>query len=176
MNWTDGPATWKQLRYLSQHGYKPDRVLTKAEASELIRKFGGDPDTLAIVAAIEPPRPAQPETAHQLRVAAEKAKRAVADSRASEIGMREQDYALALSRRRDFWVHSCSEMGKVSIVSVQAQELYQKHGCRFVAPSPKQAQHILEALDSAMPSWDKDHPELFFETLQINFPELVRRR
>src|SRR6059058_3370603 len=105
MNWTDGPATWKQLRYLSQHGYKPDHALTKAEACELIRKFGGDPDTLAMVAAIEPPRPAQPETAHQLRVAVEKAKRAVAESRASELGTREQEYTLAVSKRQEFWVH-----------------------------------------------------------------------
>jgi hypothetical protein len=36
-------------------------------------------------------------------------------------------------------------------------------------------QHILDALDSAAPFWDKEHPELFYQTLQLNFPELVRR-
>jgi hypothetical protein len=34
---------------------------------------------------------------------------------------------------------------------------------------------VLDALDGAMPLWDKEHPELFYQTLEINFPELVRR-
>jgi hypothetical protein len=36
-------------------------------------------------------------------------------------------------------------------------------------------QVVLEALDAAMPLWDRDHPELFYQALELNFPQLVRR-
>ena len=54
-------------------------------------------------------------------------------------------------------------------------ELYQKHGCRFAVPSRQQVQDVLDALDAAMPVWEKEHPELFYQTLELNFPELLRR-
>ena len=41
MEWTDEPATWKQLKYLRQLGCKLDHPLTKIEASDLIGKLGG---------------------------------------------------------------------------------------------------------------------------------------
>jgi len=37
-----------------------------------------------------------------------------------------------------------------------------------------QVQSILEALDSALPAWDRDSPEMFYRTLELNFPELLR--
>ena len=54
-------------------------------------------------------------------------------------------------------------------------EFYRKYGCRFCAPSSQQVHHVLNALDSAISSWEKEHPELFYQTLELNFPELVRR-
>ncbi len=59
--------------------------------------------------------------------------------------------------------------------SQQMIDLYRMHGCRFCEPSPKQVQDVVEALDSALPQWETVHPELFYQTLELNFPELVRR-
>jgi len=48
----------------------------------------------------------------------------------------------------------------------------QRGGLRQVAPD--QAQVILDALDAAMGSWDTDYPQLFYQALELNFPELRR--
>jgi hypothetical protein len=32
----------------------------------------------------------------------------------------------------------------------------------------------LDALDAAMGSWDRDYPQLFYQALELNFPELRR--
>jgi hypothetical protein len=176
MNWTDGPATWKQLRYLSHHGFKPDHALTKMEASELIRKFGGDPESFVTTATESvPTKNVLQVTAHQLRSAVETAKQALAVPGASASDKLHHELALAIGRRQEFWIDTCREARKTFMAVLQANELYAKHGCRFVAPLPKHVQHILDALDSAAPFWDKEHPELFYQTLQLNFPELVRR-
>jgi hypothetical protein len=37
-----------------------------------------------------------------------------------------------------------------------------------------QVQHILDALDAALPNWEREHPDLFYKTLELNFPELLR--
>jgi hypothetical protein len=63
----------------------------------------------------------------------------------------------------------------MQIASVQIFELYQNHGCRFFSPNREQVQEILDALDVALPLWDKDHPELFYQTLELNFPTLAKR-
>jgi hypothetical protein len=55
-------------------------------------------------------------------------------------------------------------------------EFYRKFGCAFEAPSHRQVEEILSALDSAIPLWDRDHPELFYRTLELNHPELIKRR
>ena len=39
----------------------------------------------------------------------------------------------------------------------------------------EQVQEVLDALDSALPVWDREHPELFYQTLELNFPQLVKR-
>ena len=80
----------------------------------------------------------------------------------------------AIAERQEFWVDSCRGVSKSQAASMQVQELYQKFGCRFIPPTHNDVQYILDALDSAMPLWDRDHPELFFQTLQLNFPQLLR--
>ncbi len=172
MNWTDGPATWKQLRFLSNHGYKPEHVLTKAEASDLIRKFGGNPESYGAVAE----GPTQPhETADHLRVTVESTRQVIVDSGRQQVEESKEALASAVVKRQEFWLDTCRSTAKMVVNSRQVQELYQKHGCRFVEPTRKQVQYILEALDSVAPHWDRDHPELFYQTLELNFPELVRR-
>ena len=59
-------------------------------------------------------------------------------------------------------------------MSEEVHVLYIEHGCRFVPATPQQIQEILNALDGAMALWDMEHPEIFFRTLELNFPELRR--
>ena len=177
MNWTDGPATWKQIRYLSHFGYKPDHALTKSEAIDLIRKFGGQPETLETVPARpEAPRPAQQPTAYELRLVAQKTNQALTEAGRLAPDRLHQEAAAALKRRQEFWIETCHDPANTRNPSAQAHALYQKFGCTFVAPTPKQVQSVLDALDSAMPFWDRDHPEVFYRTLELNFPELLRCR
>ena len=79
------------------------------------------------------------------------------------------------AERQEFWVNTCREVIHMLSASPTVLELYQKHGCRFTAPGRQQVQDILDALDLAMPNWEKEHPELFYQTLELNYPELVRR-
>jgi hypothetical protein len=173
MDWVDAPPTWKQLKYLRQLGYTPDHRLTKTEAAELIVKLGGKPENGAPV--VQPSQPSLSEEAHQLRTAVETAKQSLegfgmADER------RRQAFAKAMARRQEFWVDTCREVNEMHSRSRPLVELYRKHGCLYHTPTPRQVQDILDALDSAMPAWEKEHTELFFETLGLNFPELVRHR
>ena len=71
MDWTDGPATWKQIRYLSHFGYKPDHALTKSEAIDLIRRFGGQPEHALTTVQTETPPRVQQVAAYDLRVTAQ---------------------------------------------------------------------------------------------------------
>lgn len=182
MDWENEPATWKQLRYLRQSGYKPDRHLTKAAAAELINGLGGQ------VAAPPPvpqaPRPVpmavvQPlpkQDAHLLRTAVEKAGRAVSEARRETLQTAEQNLALAISKRQMFWIDTCRDPTRMQAACGQVLEFYRKYGCRFDEPTHREVQEVLSALDSAMPSWDRDHPGVFYQTLELNFPQLVRRR
>jgi hypothetical protein len=80
------------------------------------------------------------------------------------------------AKRQEFWLDTCCGVAHLQIACAQIQELYRKHGCRFAAPTPQQVRGILDALDGAMPQWEKEHPELFYQTLELSFPELVIRR
>src|SRR5258705_10883122 len=74
MDWSDEPATWKQVKFLKEHGCTPDRRLTKMEATELIRTFGGSPEP--VTAAAQPAaEQLAPPAAYQLRAKADKARR-----------------------------------------------------------------------------------------------------
>ena len=97
-----------------------------------------------------------------------------ADELASESGMTGVDRAHTESARLEFWEDTCREVTEMHIASKQVIDLYRDYGCRFCAPSHSQVQNVLDALDSAAPQWEKQHPELFYQTLELNFPELVR--
>ena len=85
------------------------------------------------------------------------------------------DPRLTPEERQEFWIDTCREVTQMHIVSQVVLEHYQKHGCRFAVPTRQQVQDVLDALDAAMPKWEKEYPELFYQTLELNFPELVRR-
>ena len=175
MDWQNEPATWKQLKYLRQSGYKPDRHLTKAAATELINSLGGQ---------IAPPPP-MPQAivqlpskhdAHLLRTAVERAALAVSEARRDSLLSAQQELALAISKRQMFWIDTCRDPTRMQAACGQVLDFYRKYGCRFEAPSNREVQEVLSALDSAMPLWDRDHPEVFYQTLELNFPQLARRR
>ena len=83
--------------------------------------------------------------------------------------------ATALIEREDFWSDTCREIPQMQHATPEAVELYRKFGCRFCTPGRQQVQYVLNALDSAIPGWEKEHPELFYQTLELNYPESVRR-
>jgi len=79
-------------------------------------------------------------------------------------------------KRLEFWTDTCREVTEMRIRTPQVLELYQKQGCCFLAPTHDQVRVVLNALDAAMKGWEEQHPELFYQALELNFPELVRRR
>ncbi len=153
------PATENQLRRLSRLGYAPDHPLTQGDAEHLIEHFEQRPE--------QPGGSAQAmfHEAHDLRLAVEAARQSNA-----------QDLAAAIARRQQFWMDTCREPSNMHSRSAQILELYMKHGCRFLTPTTEEAQEILDALDAAMLFWDRDYPQLFYQTLELNFPSLVNRR
>ena len=78
--------------------------------------------------------------------------------------------------RLGFWTDTCREVNEMRSRTPAIMELYQKHGCRFLAPTHEQVQAVLNALDLAIRGWEELHPELFYQALELNFPELVRHR
>jgi hypothetical protein len=115
-------------------------------------------------------------TACHLRQAVEDAMQALAaGENAQREGLRLR-LETAQHDRQEFWMDTCREAREMRTPSPQARELYRQHGCCFGTPDSRQVQYILEALDSALPGWERDHPELFYQTLRLNFPELPKRR
>src|SRR6516164_551768 len=107
MDWSDEPATWKQVKFLKEHGYTPDRRLTKSEAADMIRKLEGHlrPGAATATASYQPRAPqASPPTAYQLRVRADKARCALVDAGRSMPEKLQHELADALSERQCFWI------------------------------------------------------------------------
>jgi hypothetical protein len=170
MNWTDEPATEPQINQLRRFGYQPAHPLTRGEAAHLLRDLEAHSETPATMAA-EGLREITKQEAHGLRVALENARRAVTGGPPDQA---QHELAAATAKRQQFWVDTCCDPGKMQAPSAQVLELYMRYGCRFLAPTHEQAQEILDALDLAMPIWDRDHPDLFYQTLELNFRELLR--
>jgi hypothetical protein len=177
MNWTEQPATWKQIRYLKRAGYKSDHPLTKAEAAELITKLGGPAQAQQLAPVLEASGVDRSKhEAYELRLAVEKAKEKLKSAGEDNSAASAQlDLALAVSRRQRFWIDTCCDPRQMQAASGQVVDFYRKFGCRFDLPTSKAVQEILAALDSAMPTWERDHPALFYQTLELNFPHLLRR-
>ena len=91
-----------------------------------------------------------------------------------EVRSGSQPPGILLNERQAFWADTCRETTQMQIGTKRVLELYRTFGCRFCVPTQEQVRCVLDALDSAMPAWERTHPRLFFETLELNFPELVR--
>ena len=175
MTWKDEPATEIQLGHLRRLGYEPDRPVTKGEAAQLISDFeelSGSPATPKGDDDLEFAR----ISAYRLRVKVENARRAAAQGSIRPLENPRHLLEVAVAERREFWADTCSEADKMHLVCTQVLALHKQHGCRFAVPTADQVQAILDSLDSALPEWDRDHPELFYQTLELNFPELLRHQ
>ena len=176
MDWSNEPATWKQLKYLREHGFTPPRPLNKAEALELIRGFGGTAVEIAAPVANQLRETTVNCNAYQLRSDVEKARKSLQAAMASEFESAQVRLNSAISKRQEFWMDTCREARHVHLASLQVHELYQKHGCRFELPK-KQGRAIYPGCARFRRSQlGSDHPELFYQTLELNFPSLVRMR
>jgi hypothetical protein len=193
MYWTDQPATEQQLLHLKNAGYIGSGPLTQTEAARLIRELRRHPGRVnAPIAEIVPkflqPKPAPPpsprapmsgELSEAARVQAYRLHTAVTETakafQADPDGPNVRADAVSSRRmRQEFWLDTCSEVKEMRNTSVQIVEFYQRFGCRFFTPTRDQVQNILDALDEVMPLWDRDHPELFYQTIELNIPELLR--
>ena len=173
MNWINEPATESQLGHLRQFGYDASCRLTKGEAAYLIQLFEeqseGQTDAVA-----EGARGIAKHTAYALRLVIAHTRRAVGEAVADQVEQLQGALASAVAKRRVFWMDSCRDPAQMQARSAPVLDLYMKYGCRFVAPTHEQVQEVLDALDAASPMWDRDNAELFYQTLQLNFPELLR--
>lgn len=96
------------------------------------------------------------------------------DDSGSEGKTGQADVTTGLLEREEFWADTCREVMQMQHRSQPAMELYRQYGCRFCPPGRLQVQYVLNALDAAVPRWEKEHPELFYQTLELNYPELLR--
>jgi len=173
MDWADEPATEAQLSHLTCLGYLPLRPLTMGRAAQLICNSEDQPQGEQ-ASAENGVREITKRHAHHLRHAVEEAGRAVQGATKDEIVRLQHILAMATGERRGFWIDTCRDPPQMQDCSVQVLDLFMRYGCRFIAPSGEQVQEILNALDLLMPLWDRYQPELFYQTMELNFPELDR--
>ncbi len=173
MSWKDEPATEIQISRLRQLGFLPEHPLTKGEAAHLISHHDSSFAKTSGTATTthETPGSFVEFEAYQLRASVESARHTVfqSDNNATKV---EEHLDTAMARRQNFWIDTCREPAQMQLRSPEILDLHMKFGCQYVPPTHEQTQEILDALDVALPSWDKDHPELFYQTLELNFPEL----
>ncbi len=86
------------------------------------------------------------------------------------------DVHSAISARQRFWLDTCREGFDLQAACPEAIEFHDCYGARYFPPTWDEVAEVLTALDGAMPGWDNDHPELFYETLKLNFPSLLRHK
>lgn len=156
-------ATETQVRRLEKYGYTVEPRMTREEAARVLHEHEA-----RLARPAPAPAPAVPE-AMLLRQQTEHLRITLAQALpAEEHALREQLTA-AQQRRVCFWADTCRDPSLMREASQQTIELYMKQGCRFHEPTHEQIQEVLEALDSATPTWDADHPDLFYKTLELNF-------
>ena len=98
----------------------------------------------------------------------------LAETKRGETGDHKLEVAELKNARISFWMDAFKDVVDMEDFSEQAAKLSTKFGYPFKMPAKEQIQNILDALDKAWPVWDRDKPEIFFETLELNFPALLR--
>jgi hypothetical protein len=175
MDATNDPATENQLAILRQQfHYEPDHVLTRIEAAHLIgdlrrrKEHPTAPPQQRIGSSI------LERDSQRFGLAVQNAKQALAVATISRRAEFERLLTEAMRKRQDFWMDTCRDPMQMQSHASEVWDLYMKYGCRFVTPARPQVQEVLDALDSALLDWEKNHAELFFRTLELNFPGLLR--
>jgi hypothetical protein len=176
MNWDAEPATQNQLAYLKLFGYVPENPLTKSAAHDLLDQFEEDPARREI------------RRQNQLREANEYEKDLAFNLHrdCDEAARKSQDAPDKYNREAAAKLRDCQKYrvlfwkdtfgGNEHLAECdQGWLFFRKWGCQFKTPSAEKIQAVLGALDSKLPTWDKDNPKLFYETLELNFPELLRK-
>ncbi len=110
----------------------------------------------------------------QLRLTVEAAEGALVENPDRPGG--KADVHSAVSARQRFWLDTCRDGFDLQAASAQAIEFHDHYGLHFFPPTWDEVAEVLAALDCGLPGWDQDHPELFYETLRLNFPSLLRHK
>ena len=180
MSWRDEAATEKQIKYLAEFGYVADRPLSKGEASDLISQFSEDDERCRIRDDNQRVREEgsfeeDQKQAFRIHQQLEEALKELANAQRGEIQDWKEEVTALTRARIDFWKDTFRDIADMADFCEQAGNLSAGFGFRFKIPTTKQIQSILDALDKAWAVWDRDKPTIFFETLELNFPELLRR-
>lgn len=174
------PATEKQIKYLSVFGYVQTGPLTRQEASELLSRFEEDPEHLEIRAennALQMRRQMEFDSTHAAQVLHEifaKAADELKHAQQGEITDAREEFKEATKQRITFWKDTFREPAESTGEWEQSFELFEQYGHRFKVPSTKQITEILAALDEKAPTWDTEFPHVFYQTMELNFPQLLR--
>lgn len=163
MNAAEEPATEQQLAFLRQFGHVAAQPLSKSEATNLLRLYHERAHELGGV----------PHDGVSLATRQEVCRLRQEVELARKMASHELDAVPAVVHRQEFWMDTCREVREMHHASPPVCELYKVYGCRFATPTHEQVQVILDALDSALPNWEGDHPDLFYQTLELNYPGLV---
>ncbi len=205
MDWKEEPATQQQLLRLQEYGFVPTCQLTVTQAARLIRQYKHphparaapveQTNPQALVAkepapvltrtaparaerAVSTPTPMVSDRAkiyaYQLRLAVEAAERALSENPDRPGGR--ADVHSAIAARQRFWLDTCRDGFDLEAACPQAIEFHDHIGLRYFPPSWDEVAEVLAALDCGLPGWDKEHPELFYETLKLNYPSLLRHK
>jgi hypothetical protein len=183
MSWREDPATEKQLNYLKEFGFNPERVLTKGEASDLIAQFSEDPERSAIRDKNQSEKweeefnEREQNLAFHLHSEFDEAKQSMDTAESDEIDDAKMYLEDARNERMWFWQDTFRSPDQMEGAGTNEQQikLYFVQGYRFEMPAEEVIQSLLVALDANSPTWDKDTPEYFFQTVEHNFPELLRK-
>jgi len=189
MDWPDEPASEQQVIHLRRLGVAATPNLTMTEAARLIRqcqrnlhqtpsgtnsysRANSSPASSTPPGKADSVQPREPSLAPRFHQTTVRAKRLIPMAPVATCAP--ADLAAARVRRVDFWLDTCRDMREMVVGNVQVYQLHHDYGHRLFAPTREQAEEILDALDTALPSWDKEHPELFYKTLELNYPDLIR--
>jgi len=183
MSWREDLATEKQLNYLKEFGFVPDRALTKGEACDLIAEFSEDPERESVRDKNQAGKwerefnEREQNLACHLRSEYEEAKQWVDKAEPDEIEDAKMSLGDTQNERLYFWQDTFRQPDQMEGAGTNEQQikLYFAQGYRFEMPAEETIQTLLDALDANSLTWDKDTPEYFFQTLEHNFPEQLRR-
>jgi hypothetical protein len=111
MDWSNEPATWKQVQSLKRFGCKLDHPLTKIEAAALLSRYGVVSET-PLTTSDDHLRDAREPESQRLRVALENARRDLTQAKPGDIDKLKENIARVTAERQRFWVDTCRDLGR----------------------------------------------------------------